>query len=197
MARRTSHPLASLERASVDVADHLHHLAGGLFGFLLVLVEAPLRTDDVTVIATHAERGGNELHRRPELLGRKIFQYLDVLEVFDGGLARARRTRRLRSLWTGSRLLIWRWCARWSWSRCGLLRSNADPDEKRCSGGYPHHARHGSCYHTPSFDNCDLFNTGSVTEVEVGRATILLNAKQRRGARGSDASFTTGALIER
>ena len=121
---RAPHALAALERAGVDVVHHAHHVARGFFRLLLVLVEAPLRTDDVAMITAHAERGRNELHGGTKLLGRQILEDLDVLEVFGGGFAWLGRTRRgtLRRARRGLRCAGGRrrWC---------LLRSNGHAHE--------------------------------------------------------------------
>jgi hypothetical protein len=49
----------------VDGEHHLHHLASGFLLLLVVLVELKLAlVFDVAEVAVHAERGGDELHRR-------------------------------------------------------------------------------------------------------------------------------------
>src|SRR5664279_3105188 len=55
--------------------DHLDHLPSCLFWLLVIAVECVF---DVTVLAAHAERLRNELHRRNELIGGSSFQHLDI-----------------------------------------------------------------------------------------------------------------------
>ena len=95
MARVAAHHLLSFEVLLVDGDHHRHHLPGSLFLVLIVLIECAL---DVAEIAFHAQRVGDELHGRNQLVGWNVFEHLDVLERLDRGLrpVALRSLRRLR-----------------------------------------------------------------------------------------------------
>src|SRR5712692_7660628 len=85
VARVAGHCAMILEGAFVDGEHHLHHLARGLFGLLVVLLKRALH---VAVFALNPKRGGDELHRRDELVCWNPFQDLDVLEGLIGRFRR-------------------------------------------------------------------------------------------------------------
>ena len=64
------------KKVALSLIDHLHHLARGLLRFLVVEIVLPLH---VAVVALHAQRRRDVLHRQLQLIGRDVFQDLDVL----------------------------------------------------------------------------------------------------------------------
>ena len=87
------HLALSLEVGLVEGKHHLHHFPRRLLGFLIVLLEGSFRVAEATF---HAERTGNELHGRNQLVSRKVFQDLDVFVGLIGhfcvGLGRVARS---------------------------------------------------------------------------------------------------------
>jgi len=81
MARVASYFQAIIEVALIDSEHHLHHFASRLLRLLVVLIECAF---NMAVFALHAQRSGDELHRRNELVGRNPFQNLNVLEGLVG-----------------------------------------------------------------------------------------------------------------
>ncbi len=65
-----SHFAPAIEILLVQRKHHLHHFAGGLLGFLVILIESAA---DMTEIAFHSQRSRDELHGRNQLPGRKVF----------------------------------------------------------------------------------------------------------------------------
>ena len=61
---------------ALSLVDHLHHLAGALLRVLVVEVVLPLH---VTVVALHAQRRRDVLHRQLQLVERDVLEDLDVL----------------------------------------------------------------------------------------------------------------------
>ena len=68
----------ALEILLIDRHHHVDHLARGDFGLLIILF---VRVRDVAVLAFHAQRSGDKLHRRNHLLGRNSFERLNILEL--------------------------------------------------------------------------------------------------------------------
>lgn len=60
----------------VDGKHHPHHLTGGLFRLLFILVK---RTLHVAKLTLHAERRRNELHCGNQLIGGEILKDLNIL----------------------------------------------------------------------------------------------------------------------
>src|SRR5579859_1397999 len=78
MARITRHITAPVEIIFVDCEHHLHHLACGLFRFLIVFIKLILHMSE---FAVHSQRRGDELHRGKQLLRRNSFEHLNILEL--------------------------------------------------------------------------------------------------------------------
>src|SRR4029077_10046306 len=76
----------------INSEHHSHHLARGLLGFLVVVFKGAFQ---MTEIALHAQRGGDELHGWNELVRWNSFEYLDVLVNLLS--SRSRSTRRTSS----------------------------------------------------------------------------------------------------
>ena len=76
MASVAGYCAVAVEIVLIDRHHHLHHLAGGLLGLLVILIEMVF---DVAESAFDTKRGGYELHCRNQLISRNHFQYLDVL----------------------------------------------------------------------------------------------------------------------
>src|SRR5262249_37997043 len=93
MAVISGDPALAFEVCFVDVHLHFHHVASELLFIFVVFFGSVL---NVAKLAFDAERGADELHNGNQLIGRDIFQNLDVLE-FLGGRLRSRRRRVLRA----------------------------------------------------------------------------------------------------
>jgi hypothetical protein len=74
----TTDSALAVEASFVDVEDHLDHAPSGEFRGLVVFIEL---IRDVAVATAHAERSGDESHRRIELGSGEIFEYLEVLRA--------------------------------------------------------------------------------------------------------------------
>src|SRR5271156_3692758 len=86
-----SHLAMALEVLLINGEHHLHHFPRHQLRLLVVLLERALH---MTKLALHAERSGNELHRRNQLIRRNPLEGPDVLELLLC-LLRRRGTRRL------------------------------------------------------------------------------------------------------
>lgn len=62
----------------VEIGHHLHHLASGLLGLLVVARVIP---HDVAVIALHAERCGDVLHDQLPLILGNVLQNLHIAQL--------------------------------------------------------------------------------------------------------------------
>src|ERR1022692_552595 len=78
VARIAGHFAMSPEVILINGKHHLHHFPCRLLRLLVVLLERALH---VAKFAAHAQRGGNELHPRNQLIRRNALQDLDILEL--------------------------------------------------------------------------------------------------------------------
>lgn len=83
MTGETTDRALTIEAPLVQIEHHLNHAPCSQLGRLIVFIET---TRDVTVIAPHAERAGDESHSRLELRRREAFEDLDILESLLGSL---------------------------------------------------------------------------------------------------------------
>ena len=83
MAGIASNFAVALEVLLVDGHHHANHFARGQFGLFVVFFH-PVR--HMAIFALDAQRSGDELHRRDDLLGGNSFERLDVFVFFFGEL---------------------------------------------------------------------------------------------------------------
>src|SRR6266498_5696874 len=81
-----SHFAMSVEIVLIDGCRHLHHLASHLFRFFVVFLKC---STHVAMVAADSQGCSNELHCGNQLLGRGVFQNLDILKALAGGLWRS------------------------------------------------------------------------------------------------------------
>lgn len=116
VARRAAQSLLAVEEFRVHVRDHLHHVARDFLWLLVVQVRLPLH---VAVVALHAQRRRDVLHRLGQLFRRDVLEDLDVL-----GRPAAAPSGRRHSLRRAGRRGQWR-------GRSGLLGAEVDAAGKR------------------------------------------------------------------
>jgi hypothetical protein len=85
MTRETANSALTVEVPFVQIKHHLDHAPRSQLCWFVVLLKLP---GDVAVVASNAERTGNECHCRIQLRCRDVFEDLYVLESLCGGLSR-------------------------------------------------------------------------------------------------------------
>ena len=83
MAGETTNRALAVEVSLVDVKHHLNHAPRGEFCWLVVLIKL---VRDMAIIASHAQRAGDESHRWIQLRSGESFKDLYVLVFLFGSL---------------------------------------------------------------------------------------------------------------